>query len=87
MKRDIDRYYRSTSLSIAVFLFAKGEQIAGVNKTENSKEKEFVFIRTDKLDELVNVYKFGDKNDPDLSVEVHLYEQARRELLDRLNDR
>jgi hypothetical protein len=38
------------------------------------------------LEELVELFKFGDRDDPQLLVNVHSYEQARRELLDRLND-
>jgi hypothetical protein len=38
------------------------------------------------LEDLVEKYKFGERNDADLLVPVHKYEQARNELLDRLNE-
>ena len=41
----------------------------------------------DELEQLVEKFKYGSRSDPDLLVEVHAYEQARRDLLDRLNDR
>lgn len=81
-----DRYYRSASFPLASFLFTKGEQVAGINPTDNPSKKEFSFISRLRLEELVYLYKFGDRDDPELLVPVHLYEQARRELLDRLND-
>ena len=87
IKTDRDNmYFRSSSFPIVVFLFCKGEQVAGVNPTYNPTKKEFAFISTPRLEELVELYKFGDKNDTELLVNVHLYEQGRRQLLDRLND-
>lgn len=88
MKKDSDRYFRHPSFPLVTFLYAKGEQIAGINPIEgDSSKKEFCFVRTKRLEMLVEIYKFGDKNDPELLVQVHIYEQARRELLDRLNGR
>jgi len=40
------RYFRTTSLPLAVFLYAKDQQIAGINST-NSPKKEFVFVLSD----------------------------------------
>ncbi len=86
MKKDSNRYFRSSSFSLVAFLVTKGEQIAGINPTDNPSRKEFMFIATPRLEELVSLYKFGDRNDPELLVSAQLYEQARRELMDRLND-
>ncbi len=80
-----DKYFRTTNLSLAIFLFANDQQIGGINPI-NAEQKEFAFIKTDYLEELVFIYKFGEKDDDRLLVNVHKYEQARRELLDRLND-
>ena len=71
---------------MAVFLYTKNQQIAGVNATGNFNKKEFVFMSIPYLEELVDTYKFGDRNDTNLLVPVHLYEHARNELLDRLNE-
>ena len=86
IKKDKNRYFRSSSFPLAVFLFTKGEQIAGINPTENPNKKEFAFVKTDRLDELVEIFKFGENDDPELLVPIRLVEQARRQLLDRLND-
>jgi len=86
MKTDSDRYYRQSSFPLVNFLYAKGEQIAGINPTDTPGKKEFAFVLTPNLEALINLYKFGDRNNPELSVNVHLYEQARRELLDKLNN-
>ena len=81
-----DRHYRSTSFPLVAFLFAKGEQVSGINSTDNPSKKEFTFVSRPRLEELVELYKFGDRNDTELLVSAHAYEQSRRELLDRLND-
>jgi hypothetical protein len=84
--KDKDRYFRTCSLPIATFLYTKEQPVVGVDQSEDPKRKEFVFPRTDFLDELVYKFKFGDRNDSDLLVSVRLYDQARQELLDRLYD-
>ncbi|MDO8430177.1 MAG: hypothetical protein Q7S73_02320 [bacterium] len=86
IKKDSDRYFRSSSFPLAVFLFARGEQIAGINHTDNPNKKEFAFVHTDRLNELCEIYKFGKDEDVELLVPIRLVEQARRQLLDRLND-
>ena len=83
---DKDRYFRTSSLPLAVFLYAKGQKIAGLNSTEEKYRKEFTFIRTDYLDDLVDLYKWGDREEKELQVSIHLVEYARNELLDRLNE-
>ncbi len=84
MKID-DRYLRITNLNLAVFLYANSQQIVGINPLKGD-QKEFVFIKTPTLEELDWLYKFGDRDDERLLVSVHIYERARKELLDRLND-
>ena len=85
IKRDEDRYYRTTNLSLAIYLFAHHQQVAGINDTDDSGEKQFAFVREEQLDQLVQSYRFGPNSDPNLMVNVRLYEEARRFLLDRLN--
>jgi hypothetical protein len=82
-----DKHFKTTAFPLSVYLHAKQQQITSINLTDDPGRKEFSFFKTDRLDALVDLYKFGDRDDPDLLVEVHAYEQARRDLLDRLNDR
>ncbi len=87
LRTDEEKYYRTTSLPLAIFLYAKDQQVAGVDFVSGTPKKEFAFVLSHRLEELVDTYKFGDRSDMDLLVPVHLYEHARNELLDRLNDR
>lgn len=79
-----DKYFRTTNLNLAIFLFINNQQISGVNPVSEG-QKEFAFIKSDYLEELAWLYKFGDRDDERLLVYVHRYEQARRELLEKLN--
>lgn len=81
------RYVRSSSFPLSVFLYSKNQQFTAIEPTDDPSRMAFVFLQTDQLLELVRLYKFGDRGDPELLVEVHAYEQARRDLLDRLNGR
>lgn len=86
MKKDKDKKYEYiTNLNLASFLYALDCQIAGINAID-SNQKEFSFVKTDRLDELIWTYKFGDKDDDNLLVNVHRLEYARRYLLDRINE-
>jgi hypothetical protein len=79
-----DTYWRSSSFNLVVFLYTKGAKIAGISPTSDSGRQEFVLMKTDRLMELIKKYKWSSRDDPDLLVPVGLYEQSRRELLDRL---
>jgi hypothetical protein len=83
MKKEI--YFETTNLNLAVFLYSNDKQVIGVNPASEGQKK-FTFIRSDLLEELVWLYKFSEKDDERLLVPVHKYEQARRELLDKLNN-
>lgn len=80
-----DQYTCTTNLNLAIFLYCQDQQIAGVNDVGGG-QKEFSFPKSDYLEEIINLYKFGSRDDSRLLVQVHKYEQARRDLLDRLND-
>ena len=80
-----DKYEKTTNLNLATFLYANSQQIAGINELSNG-QKEFAFVITDRLEELINTYKFPELEDEDLLIDVHKYEYARRYLLDRINE-
>lgn len=81
-----DNHFKTSAFSLSLYLYSKNQQFTAIEPTDDPGRKAFVFLQTDQLLELVRLYKFGDRGDPDLLVEVHAYEQARRELLDRLRD-
>ena len=84
-RNDGERYFRSSSLPLATFLFAKEQKVAGIHPLEG-KKREFVFVKTSRLEELVDKYKFGERNEEDAMVDARLLERARQELLDRVHE-
>lgn len=85
MEKNEERYFYTTSFPLACFLYSKEMQMSSPRDLGN-RQKEFVFIRSEKLDELVDYYKFGLKEEEELLVNVRIYEQSRRELLEILNN-
>lgn len=82
-----EKRFETSSFPLATYLYSKNQQFTAVEPTDDPGRSAFVFLQTDQLLDLVRLYKFGDRGDPGLLVEVHAYEQARRDLLDRLNGR
>ncbi len=85
MKNEEKIYFDTTHLNLAVYLHANGKQVVGINP-EKEGQKKFTFIKSDSLEELVFLYKYGDGDDDRLLVPIRKYEQSRRELLDKLNN-
>lgn len=84
MEKEI-RYLKTCHFNLALYLLARDQQLVGINPVDG-KQKEFIFERSEKLNDLENIYKFGGKDDRKLLIQVHKYESVRKELLDRLND-
>jgi len=80
-----DRYFRTQKFNLSVFLYTKDQVIVGVNPIA-PRTKEFAFLESEELEELIDIYRFGDKDNPLLLIPVRKYEQARNELLDMLKD-
>ncbi len=85
MKTDEKRYFRDSNFQLCNFLYAQGEKLVNVDSLEGGI-KEFVFVKDDRLEELKEKFLFGDKDDPDLMVQVKVYEEARRQLLSFIKD-
>ena len=85
MKIKTDKHERITNLNMATFLYASDCQITGINQVA-SNQKEFCFVKTDRLEELMWTYKFAEKDDDNLLVNVHKFTYARQYLLDRINE-
>lgn len=85
MERNRNGHFRSSSLPLATFLFAKEQEIDEIQTTDGFR-KEFLFVRTPLLAELVDAYKFGKRDTEDVMVDARLLERARQDLLDRVHE-
>ena len=80
-----DKYFCTTNLNLATFLYVKSCQMVGIN-SKGGEQKEFAFIDSPELQVLSRFYKFGPQENDMLLVPIHQVEYARKILLDRLND-
>ncbi len=80
-----DKYERITNLNLATFLYSLDCPIAGINQI-NGSQKEFAFVKSDRLSELIWAYKFAENSCEELQVDVRKYEYSRRYLLDRIKE-
>ena len=78
-----DKYFRSSSLYISAFLFAKDLILVNVDKTSPSKCV-FVFIDTPDREYLLNQFNFAPDNSPDCLVDVRKFILAVKTLKEKL---
>jgi len=83
-KNENQKEFGTASFALAVFLYSKGEQVVGMSAIGGTEKKEFAFRDTPQLQKLINTYKFGQKDDPEMIISVRDYEQARDKLLELL---
>jgi hypothetical protein len=76
---DTDKYFVTSSKSLAVFLYAKDGIIAGTRPYGRARNAKFVFVKTPRLEELADLYMTNSGHHPDLHMNVHAYEQALRD--------
>ena len=75
-----DEYFRTCSKCRSVFLYAKGGDRERAVKDERSRYLEYIFVKTSRLEELPGLYISGPSDYFDLRVNVHAYEQVRRDI-------
>jgi hypothetical protein len=78
-----DKYYRTSDLDLASFLLAKVKNMPETQWIGNEK-KEFPFDKTPYLEELREIFLFGDRYDDRLLINVKDLQIARKQLIERL---
>lgn len=63
-----DRYFRTNSFNLASFLFAKGYELAGIDKTSNPRRAEFIFINSIELESLAHEFNFANDSSPEIQI-------------------
>lgn len=82
-KNDSDRYFRTSNLYAAAFLFVKGLVLVNIDKVTSSKSQ-FVFEETPEREHLLQQYNFAPENALDCSVDVRKFIFALKTLKERL---
>ena len=79
-----ERYYRTSSLATASFLFAKGFELANIDKTENPKRALFVFPNSPELDIQQHIFNYSSDDSPDLLISARTLFTAIKQLKNAL---
>lgn len=79
-----DRYFRLQSFYQAAFLFAKGMELANVDKVSHSQRQTFVFVDSPEREGLIQSFSYGKENDPATLVDARKLITAIRTLKEKL---
>jgi hypothetical protein len=79
-KTSDDRYFRTNNFNTAAFLFSKGFELAGVDKTANPKRAEFVFPNSVELEIAVHEFNFAKDSSPEILINARLLFSAIKQL-------
>lgn len=75
-----DRYLRTTSFYVAAYLFSKNCELVNVDKTNDPKRAEFIFLNNPETDLLAHIFNFAKDQEPDLQVNVRSFITAIKNL-------
>lgn len=75
-----DRYFRTNSLNTASFLFAKGFELANVDKTQNPKRAEFVFVNSAELQLHLELFQTANRTEPEVLVDARILFNAIKQI-------
>jgi len=67
------KYLRITSFYPAVFLLSKGLELVGINKTDNPKKVEFVFLDKERAKHFLQKYNFAKENDNEVLIDARVF--------------
>jgi hypothetical protein len=73
--------YSTSNTNLAIFLKTKGYQLSGIEDDIISGKKIITLKGDADIDDLAELYKFGDKDDTRLKVSVKELEESRREIV------
>jgi len=80
---DTDKYFKTPSFQLAVFLYVKGQELVGLDWVDERRAA-FVFIDTPMREYLVNVFNFGKPDDPEAVVDIRKALMSSKLLKDKL---
>ncbi len=78
-----DRYYSTSNFYLACYLLARGAELVSINK-DNPRRSEFVFVQNSELVEWIDLFNFGPKDSPEISLDPRTFVTAIKSLKDIL---
>lgn len=78
------RYFRLSSFYLAAFLFTKGLVLVNIDRTNDPKRAEFVFIDTPEREILINSFSFSREDSPEVTIDARKFVLAIKTLKEKL---
>ena len=82
--KDENRYFRTTNYNLASFLFAKGIELANIDRLDNQKRATFVFVENPQIEELVHAFDYAKENEEIVMVDARKIIHASKMLKEKL---
>ena len=79
-----ERYFRTTNFNLASFLFAKGIELANIDRLDNQKRATFVFVENPQIEELVHAFDYAKENEEIVMVDARKIIHASKMLKEKL---
>lgn len=79
-----NKYFKTTNFNLASFLFAKGLELANIDRLDNQKRQTFVFIENPQIEELIHEFDYAKENDEIVMVDARKLIYATKQLKDKL---
>ena len=80
---DKDKYFKTSSFQLAVFLFVKELELVGLEWIEERRAT-FAFVNTPDMEQLVNSFNFGKPDDPIVMADVRKVLMSSKLIKDKL---
>ncbi len=79
-----DHFYHTSNFYLAAFLYAKGVELADIERTENRKRVVFVFAESRDRERIVHHFNFAPDNDPEAGIDARKFVYAIKMLKEKL---
>jgi hypothetical protein len=84
MNMSKDKYFKTTSFYVAIFLSIKGLELVDIDKTADPKRARFVFIDSPERKLWLESFNFGKENAPEVMIDVRKFVTTIKTLKDKL---
>jgi hypothetical protein len=82
--KNTNRYFKTSNFNLATFLFAKGFELANIDRLTNQKRASFVFVDKPEIEELVHEFNFAQENKEVVMVDARKLIYATKTLKEKL---
>jgi hypothetical protein len=79
-----ERYFKTSSFQLALFLFVKKMELANIDRITDSKRATFVFIDCPEREDLLQAFNYGKEDDSSVMVDARKFITATKNLKEKL---